>query len=94
MASPTVRVSSQAYRILKDLAASSGEPMQAILDRALEEERRRRFFEEANASYERLRSDKEAWSGYKTEMCQWDVTLLDGLPQEQEVTQTTERRPE
>lgn len=56
--------------------------MQLILDRAVEEERRRRFFEDANASYARLRNDGEAWGQYKTELAEWDATLADGLPPE------------
>ena len=59
MSNPTVRVSARTHDTLKELAARSGEAMQEILDQAVEAERRRRFVEEANASYARLQQDAE-----------------------------------
>ena len=82
MSNPTVRLNPYTYRVLKELASQSGEPMLVILDRAVEEERRRRFFEEANASYARLKEDAAAWADFKSETAAWDVTLLDGLEHE------------
>lgn len=79
MPNPTVRVSPRAYRTLKDMSTRSGEPMQDILDRAIETEQRKRFFEEANASYARLKEDATAWNEFKDEMRSWDAALLDGL---------------
>lgn len=80
MANPTVRLSPHAYGILKELARSSGESMQVVLDRAVEEERRRRFFAEANASYARLRGDVEAWAEYEKDLSAWDTTEGSPLP--------------
>ncbi|MBI2264264.1 MAG: toxin-antitoxin system protein [Armatimonadetes bacterium] len=76
---PTVRISRQAHRTLKELAARSGQPMQVILDTAIEEERRRRFVEEANASYARLRQNARVWGDVEAERATWDATLSDGL---------------
>ena len=83
MANPTVRLSPHTYQVLKELSSQSGEPMLAILDRAVEEECRRRFFEEANASYARLRKDSVAWTDFKSELEFWDTKLLDGLPKDE-----------
>ena len=53
--------------------------MQAILDKALTEYQRKRFFEQLNADYEALRADPEAWAEYQSELALWDATLMDGL---------------
>src|SRR5437667_3789716 len=84
MASGTVRISDKAHTILRELAAESGDTMQAILDRALEEYQRRAFLEAANAEYAALRQDPEAWAEFQKELAVWDATLTDGLdPEEQ-----------
>lgn len=79
MPNPTVRISPQAHRTLRELAHRSGQPMQTVLDRAIEEERRRQFVAEANASYAAVRQDPEAWAELQAERAEWDTTLLDGL---------------
>lgn len=56
--------------------------MQTILEHAVEEERRRRFFDEADAAYAKLRAEPEAWAGYQDELALWDSTLMDGLKEE------------
>ena len=82
MANPTVRLNPHTYLVLKELSAKSGEPMLTILDRAVESESRRLFFEEANASYAKLRENTQAWAEYKSELQEWDATLRDGLPED------------
>jgi hypothetical protein len=78
----TVRISGAAHRTLKNLAAQSGEPLQMVLDRAIEAYRRQRFFEEANAAYAALRSDPDAWQEELAERAAWDATLRDDLDEE------------
>ena len=56
--------------------------MQTVLERALEDYRRRRFLEEVNAGYASLRADRRAWSRVQAERRAWDATLADGLPVE------------
>ena len=82
MPSSTVRINERTHQTLKELARASGKPMQAILEHAIEEERRRRFFDEADAAYAQLRADPKAWAEYKEEMALWDTTLMDGLEDE------------
>ena len=43
--STTVRISEQTHHRLREMAAQSGEPMQAVLDKALEQYRRQKFWE-------------------------------------------------
>ncbi len=77
MQSSTVRISSTAYNTLKELAAHSGESMQAILDKAIEQYRRQSFLEAANQAYAALRNNSEAWQAEIEERQTWDITLAD-----------------
>jgi hypothetical protein len=53
--------------------------MQALLDKAIEEYRRKRFLEEVNAAYATLRQNPDAWAAVEQERAEWDATLEDGL---------------
>jgi predicted DNA-binding protein len=77
--STTIRVPRATHERLKSLAARSGDQIADIVTRAVEEEARRRFMEEFNAAYARLKADPEAWAAYKRELAEWDATLSDGL---------------
>ena len=79
MASATVRISEEAREALREISAESGESMQAILDKAIEAYRRKRFFEQLNADFAALRADPDAWAEYQKELALWDATLMDGL---------------
>lgn len=79
MSNPTVRIDARTHRVLKELANESGESMQAVLQRVIEEERRRRFVEAANADYAALQAHPAAWAELEAERKLWDTTLLDGL---------------
>ena len=52
--------------------------MQTVLDEAIEQYRRHKFFEELDASYARLQQDPEAWRQELAERREWDKTLVDG----------------
>lgn len=75
----TVRISEKSHQTLRQLAASSGEPMQSVLDKALEQYRRQRFFEELDAAYAAIEQDPEAFAEEMKERALWDNTLMDGL---------------
>jgi len=79
MQSATVTISRSNYNILKELAAGSGESMQVILDKAIEQYRRQVFLQQANIAYAALRNNSEAWQAELQEREAWDVTLSDGL---------------
>jgi len=74
-----IRVPDATHRMLKELAADSGEQMQDILVEAVEALRRRRMLERTNAAYAELRQDPVAWQAELDERRVWDVTLADGL---------------
>jgi EAL domain-containing protein (putative c-di-GMP-specific phosphodiesterase class I) len=73
-----VRIRKETQNILRELAANEGKPMQAILDLAIEEYRRQRFLQEANAAYAALRNNPKAWKAEIAERKAWDATMADG----------------
>jgi predicted transcriptional regulator len=79
MASTTVRVSEHTHDLLHKLAAATGEPLQKVLERAVENYRREQFFAELDAAYARLQADPVAWEEELAERAVWEVTLADGL---------------
>jgi predicted transcriptional regulator len=79
MASTTVRVSAETHELLRKLAEASGEPLQKVLERAVENYRREQFFTELNAAYARLQADPVAWEEELAERALWESTLADGL---------------
>jgi hypothetical protein len=75
----TVRVTRQTHATLVQLAADAGLSAQRLLDELVERERRRRFFDEADAAFRALREDPAAWAEEQAERALWDQTLGDGL---------------
>ncbi len=84
MATTTVRIKPETRERLKALAKDDGASLTDTIDRLVEQERRRRMWEAANASYAAMRDDPESWAAWKSEMALWDATLADGLPDEPE----------
>ena len=80
--SATVRISEQSHHTLRAMATQSGEPMQAVLDKALEQYRRQKFWEECDAAYAALQQDPEAWQELQDELKSFEGTLMDGLDQD------------
>jgi len=79
MASTTVRVTAHTHAVLRELAAATGEPLQQVLEEAVERYRRERFFADLHAAYARLARDPTAWEAELDERAQLDRTLADGL---------------
>jgi alpha-ketoglutarate-dependent taurine dioxygenase len=82
MPSQTVRISEASHRSLTDLSRKEGKPMQAVLDEAIEEYRRKNFWRETSAAFESLRQNQRAWKQEQQERTRWDHALLDGVEQE------------
>lgn len=74
-----VRVSESTHAALRSLAAESGETLQAVLDKAVEEYRHRRFWDLVETAASNLRKDSAAWEEELAERQAWDATLADGL---------------
>jgi predicted transcriptional regulator len=79
MASTKVRVSAETHDVLRKLAAATGEPLERVLERAVESYRREQFYAEFDAAYARLQADPVAWEEELAERAVWEVTLADGL---------------
>lgn len=79
---PNIRISPQSKAILHELAKHDGRPMQNVLEDAIEQYRRDRFFREVDEAYARLQADPEAWQEELDERRLWDATLADGLDSE------------
>ncbi len=75
----TIRVSTHTHDLLQQLAEWSGDSMQSVLERALEQYRRQQVLEATNAAYAALRADAKAWASLERERSDWDRTLGDGL---------------
>lgn len=74
-----IRVPEATHSILRELADETGQNMQEVLTEAVEEMRRRRMFELANASYAAMRENEDEWQEELEERRLWDKTLADGL---------------
>ena len=79
MSTPTVPISETAQRILQDLAEQTGKTTLEILDRALDDYRRKVFLEAVNAGYAALRADPAAWAELEKERRSMQGSLMDGL---------------
>ena len=79
MSELTVKISKSSHDALLQLAETSGESMQTILERAIENYRRTKFLIEANQAFEKLRQNEELWQDELKERQEWDQTIADGL---------------
>ncbi|MNY19515.1 hypothetical protein D3C86_1529520 [compost metagenome] len=77
--SKPIRVSESTHSILTWLASDSGTSMQEIVDKAVEEYRRKKLLDATNAAYASLRANPGAWAEVEQERAEWDSTNLDGL---------------
>lgn len=82
MPTSQIRVSPATHTAVTDLARRTGEPMQSIVEKAVEDYKRKLFFEEMTAAYARLKADPAAWEEERAERREWDVTLADGREDE------------
>ncbi len=79
MSQTTVRITESAHALLKRLAKKEERPMQAVLEEALEEHRRRRFLQDVNTGYAAARRDRTEAPSFVAENAEWNSTNLDGL---------------
>jgi hypothetical protein len=87
MSVPALPVSEGTLRVLHELAEQTGRPALEILEKALDDYRRKVFFEGLTADYAALKADPEAWADELAERKLWDATLMDGLEPDEKWTQ-------
>jgi hypothetical protein len=77
-----VRVSESTHETLRSLSSREGKSMQDIIDKAIEDYRRKAFLEGLSNDYRALQQNTEAWKEHMEEIALWDNTLMDGLTNE------------
>jgi predicted transcriptional regulator len=82
MPSTSIRIDEQALAVLRELAHRQRQPVQMVLRQAIENYRREKFLEEANAAFAALRTNADSWSEEQQERDLWDQTAGDGLERE------------
>jgi hypothetical protein len=79
MADTNIPVSERTLARLKELADWDGIAAGEALERAVNAQYDRKFWEAVDAGYAALRADPKAWGELEAERKLWDATLLDGL---------------
>ena len=79
MTTSSVHVNDGTQRVLQALSEQTGKSIPEILDKAVEEYRRKIFFEGVDRDYAALKADPQAWSQEVQERELFDNTLMDGL---------------
>ena len=74
-----VRIQPPTYAKLRELARVSGVTMPQVLAEAIDELYRKRFLDECNLAYGRLKADPRAWKQELSERRAWEATLGDAL---------------
>jgi hypothetical protein len=82
MSKLTINMSETTHHTLLKLANSSGDTIQEILDKAIENYRRQLFLVQANESFLTLRNNETLWQEEIAEREVWDQTLADGIDSE------------
>ena len=65
--------------MLRELARQEGLSMQGVLDKALAEYQKNRFFDSLGAAYGALKADAESWAEEERERGLWANTLSDNI---------------
>jgi predicted transcriptional regulator len=79
MSTLQVRITPETHRTLRSLSEQTHQPMPKLLEQAVEELRRKYFFEEVNSAFARLKADPDAWEEELAERRLSEGTLADGL---------------
>jgi hypothetical protein len=93
MADTPILVSEATLAKLQELAGWAGLSVTEALDRAVEVQYDRSFWEAVNAGYAALRADTQAWAEVEAERKLWDNTLMDGLDPAERWTEKGEVLP-
>ena len=75
----TIRVSREINNEVKSLAQQENENIQNIISNAVKEYKKKRFFENLNSAYMRLKATPDAWKEELEERDDWDSLIADGL---------------
>ncbi|HHY06398.1 MAG TPA: hypothetical protein GX532_05410 [Clostridia bacterium] len=73
----TIRVNRDIYNSIKLLAQKQNENMQDIIEKAINDYKKKKFFDELNTAYAKLMDDPKAWEEEVKEREEWDSILAD-----------------
>jgi predicted DNA-binding protein len=79
MESLTIRVSRSTHGRLRELADRTGETIADIVDLAVRNYQKERFWADYHAAYAAIQADPSASAELQAEVDAWDSTLADGL---------------
>ena len=74
-----LRIADETREVLRELARLEGATMQSVLDRALAEYQKKRFFDTLDAGFQALKNDGKAWNEEQQERQIWENTLSDSV---------------
>ena len=74
-----LRIADETREVLRELARLEGASMQSVLDRALAEYQKKRFFDTLDAGFQALKKDGKAWREEQQERQIWENTLSDSV---------------
>jgi hypothetical protein len=78
----TVRVEDDVHRSLREIAERERRPIGKVIEEAVRLYEKEQFWNEVNASLERLREHPVAWQDYVDELADWDAMPNDALAAE------------
>jgi predicted transcriptional regulator len=88
----TIRVSRSTHELLRDLADRSNATITAVVDEAVRDLQRKKFWADFNAACSAIQADPAAWADLRQEDAAWEATLADGLEEEQRSDEHRRRR--
>ena len=74
-----LRISEETHEILRELARLEGTSMQSVLDKALAEYQKKRFFDSLGAAFNALKNNPETWAEEQRERQTWGITSFDNV---------------
>ena len=80
---PTVCVDPQLHATLRVLAASERRSISHVIEEAVGDYEKAKFWRAMHEGYARLRADPAAWEDYQREAVLWDSVSGDGLEDEE-----------
>jgi hypothetical protein len=79
MGTKTMKVSTATHERISTVAREDGRSMASVVDEAIRDFERKRFFDRLNAAVARTRADPVAWADYQAEVAIFDGAIKDGL---------------
>lgn len=79
MSDVAITINKNTHEVLLNLSKQSGDNLQTLLDKAVEQYRRQLFLLQANQAFAALRKDELLWQDELNERQEWEQTLSDGI---------------